>query len=90
MWCRLVVEPSLSIPHMGYAIGRQIGGAVVRNRLRRRLRAIMSAREMELTPGWYLIGVSTAARNFGYAQLESSVSRLIRAIHSRSDQKLPQ
>ena len=85
-----MVDPSLSIPHMGYAIGRPIGNAVVRNRLRRRLRAIMRTRQNDLFPGWYLIGVSAAARNFGYAQLESSVNRLILAIHSHSDQKSPQ
>lgn len=83
----MVVDPSLSIPHMGYAIGRQIGGAVVRNQLRRRLQAIMRTRQNDLSPGWYLIGVSASARNFGYAQLEGSVSRLIRAIHSQSLQK---
>lgn len=83
----MVVDPSLSIPHMGYAIGRQIGGAVVRNQLRRRLQAIMRTRQNDLSPGWYLIGVSASARNFGYAQLESSVSRLIRSIHSQSLQK---
>lgn len=72
---------------MGYAIGRPIGNAVVRNRLRRRLRAIMRTRQNDLSPGWYLIGVSASARHFGFAQLESSVSRLIRAIHSHSVQK---
>ncbi len=72
---------------MGYAIGRPIGGAVVRNRIRRRLRAIMRTRQNDLTPGWYLIGVSAKARNFGYAQLESSVSRLIQAIQLHSIQK---
>ena len=82
-----MVDPNLSIPHMGYAIGRQIGGAVVRNQLRRRLQAIMRTSQNDLSPGWYLIGVSASARNFGYAQLESSVSRLIRAIHSHSVQK---
>ncbi|MGH9190794.1 MAG: ribonuclease P protein component [Acidimicrobiales bacterium] len=28
-------------PRVGYAIGRNLGGAVVRNRLRRRLRAVV-------------------------------------------------
>lgn len=83
----MVIDQSLSIPHMGYAIGRPIGGAVVRNRLRRRLRAIISHREQDLSPGWYLIGVSPATRNYDYAQLESSVSRLIQAIRTQIAQK---
>jgi ribonuclease P protein component len=87
LWCRLVVDPNLSIPHIGYAIGRQIGGAVVRNRLRRRLRAIMSTHQTDFSPGWYLIGVSEAARSYDYSQLESSASRLIQAIRTQNLQK---
>ncbi len=83
----MLVDPSLSFPHVGYAIGRQIGGAVERNRLRRRLRAIMSTHDMDLSPGWYLFGVSVAARTYGYAQLEASMGRLIRAIQAHSAQK---
>ena len=82
-----MVDPNLSIPHIGYAIGRQIGGAVVRNRLRRRLRAIMSTHQTDFSPGWYLIGVSEAARSYDYSQLESSASRLIQAIRTQNLQK---
>jgi len=87
LWCRFVVDPNLSIPHMGYAIGRQIGGAVVRNRLRRRLRAIMKTHATDMSPGWYLIGVSEAVRTFGFAQLVSNATRLIRAIQTNAVQK---
>ncbi len=80
LWCRLVVDPKLSISHVGYAIGSHIGGAVGRNRLRRRLRAIMKTHQADLAPGLYLIGVGQAARTYRYSQLESSASRLISAI----------
>lgn len=86
----MLVDPTLSFPHVGYAIGRQIGGAVERNRLRRRLRAIMSTHDMELAPGWYLFGVSGAARTYGYTQLEANVGRLIRGIRTRGVQKSEQ
>ncbi|MEO5974574.1 MAG: ribonuclease P protein component [Ilumatobacteraceae bacterium] len=84
LWCRFVVDPSLSIPHMGYAVGRQIGGAVVRNRLRRRLREIMKSHETDVSPGWYLIGVSQTGRTYRFAQLAGSANRLIRAIQTHS------
>lgn len=67
---------------MGYAIGRHIGGAVVRNSLRRRLRAIMKTHQTELSPGWYLIGVSETVRTYGFAQLAGNAARLIQAIQS--------
>ncbi len=41
---------------MAFSIGRSVGSAPVRNRIRRRLRAIARARSGQLTPGWYLVG----------------------------------
>jgi ribonuclease P protein component len=45
-------------PRAGFAIGKGTGGAVVRNRMRRRLRAALRARlaEGRLPPGTYLLG----------------------------------
>lgn len=83
----MLVDPNLSFPHVGYAIGRQIGGAVERNRLRRRFRAIMSTHDMDLAPGWYLFGASVAVRTYGYPQLEANIGRLIRVIRTRGVQK---
>lgn len=83
----MLVDPTLSFPHVGYAIGRQIGGAVVRNRLRRRLRAIMTTYEGEIAPGWYLFGASVAVHTYGFAQLEANFGRLIMAIQAPSAQR---
>ena len=82
-----MVDQNLSMPHMGYAIGRQIGGAVVRNRLRRRLRAIMKTHETDMSPGWYLVGVSQTGRSYGFAQLAGNATRLIQAIQTHAVQK---
>ena len=46
-------------PDVAYAIGRPVGTAVARNRLRRRLRAVVDT--VELAPGTYLISASPAA-----------------------------
>ena len=56
---------------VAYAIPRTTGPAVVRNRLRRRLRAVV--RELPLEPGDYLISASQGAAELPYAQLRGYV-----------------
>ena len=50
-------------PAVAFAISRRVGGAVVRNRLRRQLRVASSdaADRAELGPGWYLVMVAPDA-----------------------------
>jgi RNase P protein component len=50
-------------PCVAFAIGRRVGSAVVRNRLRRRLRDEVArlASDGQLRPGAYLVGLSPAA-----------------------------
>lgn len=48
---------------MGYAISKATGGAVDRNRIRRRIRAAIGASNMPLTSGFYLVSADrTVAR----------------------------
>ena len=47
----------VELPQIGYAIGKKVGNAVVRNRIRRRLRPMVVAEASKLAPGIYLIGV---------------------------------
>jgi len=58
LWCRFRDDPAAVPPRVAFAIGRAVGPAVVRNRLRRRLRAIVgaSAATGQLPAGWILIG----------------------------------
>jgi ribonuclease P protein component len=48
-----VPEPGPSRARVSYAVGRRVGHAVTRNRIRRRLRPIMAA--LPLAPGAYLV-----------------------------------
>jgi ribonuclease P protein component len=48
-------------PQVGYAIGRHCGGAVVRNSLRRRARAVVRCAAPELARGSYLVRLEPAA-----------------------------
>lgn len=57
------------------AIGRRVGPAVVRNRLRRQVRAILVEldRERPIRPGWYLVIVNPDARGRSYADLSEDL-----------------
>lgn len=58
---------------VAYAVGRHIGGAVVRNRWRRRLRAIAAEASPDLAPGAYLIGVGRGVVELRFGELRERV-----------------
>lgn len=58
-------------PRVAYAIGRVVGPATARNRLRRRLRAIMA--EVELEPGTYLLSAGPGAARLSDQDLRADV-----------------
>lgn len=62
-----LVEPGSSEVRLGFAIGRKVGGAVVRNRLRRRLRAAVA--ELGPPPGAYLLIARPEAAGLSFAEL---------------------
>jgi ribonuclease P protein component len=86
LWCTFLPDPSASPPRVAFAIGRAVGPAVVRNQVRRRLRALLAAAPPEATlpPGWYLVGgrPSAAARTF--PQLSSDVEALIASVRAQT------
>jgi ribonuclease P protein component len=59
-------------PAVAFAIGRPHGSAVARNRLRRRLRAVVAATESDglLPPRWFLVSVAPSGRQPGYEELD--------------------
>ncbi len=69
-------------PRVAYAVGRRVGTAVARNRLRRRLRAIMRA--MPLAPGCYLVGAGPDAAGLDHAALEAELCDALDALGARS------
>jgi ribonuclease P protein component len=66
--------PSDEPPKLAFAIGRPVGTAVVRNRLRRRLRSLFAERALELPPGTYLIGAGPAAATLDHGELRRLLS----------------
>jgi ribonuclease P protein component len=64
-------------PRVAYAIGRNVGGAVVRNRIRRRLRAALQAESAQLRPGAaYLVGARPGAATSTMSELRSTLRAL--------------
>ena len=63
----------------GLATGRKLGGAVIRNRLRRRLREALRALAPSFQPGWdVLIIARPALVNATHEELTEAVARLLR------------
>lgn len=65
-----------------WAVGRKVGPAVVRNRLRRQLRAIVEelARAGRVPPGAYLVSVTPGAVGRPYEELKENVAATLRAV----------
>ena len=68
-----------NVPLVGYSIGRRHGGAVERNRLRRRLRAAVRASGPELAAGAYLVRAAPGAGELGFEELRRAVRAAARA-----------
>jgi ribonuclease P protein component len=65
-------------PRVAYAVGKRVGPAVVRNRVRRRLRAAAQAHRAELQPGGaYLFGAGPVAAVVPYAEIDAAMGRLL-------------
>lgn len=71
--------PADGPPRVAYAIGRSVGSAVVRNRIRRRLRVIVAARVDDLAPGAYLVAARREALSMPFTELEAKVGDALTA-----------
>ena len=73
----MLTDSSLQNAHVGYAIGRNVGGAVLRNRIRRQMRSLLEARSDQLPAGWYLVGAQPRVGTMSWTELGTSVDQLI-------------
>lgn len=73
----VIPEPEGRGARVGYAIGRHAGGAVVRNRVRRRLRAAL--REAAIPPGAYLIRAGRDAADLPFSALAAHLTTCLTA-----------
>ena len=66
----------LSFSRYGFSISRRVGKAVVRNRMRRRIREIL--RQVPVKPGWDIVVIArVAAAAANYAGLRQTVLELL-------------
>jgi ribonuclease P protein component len=71
-------------PAVAFAVGRRVGSAVARNRVRRQLRAVVAELAPDLAPGTYLVAYrGTADRAF--ATLRDDVRRAVAGAGARRD-----
>ncbi|CAN5206934.1 hypothetical protein BH24ACT1_BH24ACT1_04090 [soil metagenome] len=81
-----VAAPDAHPPRVAYAVGRQVGSAVVRNRVRRRLRVAAAelATAGALAPGNYLVIASPATARATFTTLRSELSRACAGLPGRT------
>ena len=80
-----VLSNDLPYNRYAFAVGRRLGGAVVRNRLRRRLKEAMGT--MRLSGGWDIIVVARRpALEASFAQLQEGLADIHRRIVRRAAQ----
>ena len=67
-------------PRVAFAISRKVGNAPRRNRLRRRLRALMATQPAGLAPASYLLSAQPGASDLSFDQLSSHLTEALRAL----------
>lgn len=63
---------------VGFSVSKKVGGAVVRNRVKRRLRAAFSSQLPFLKTGYYVFAAKPMAAEAGYRVLLGSMRYLLR------------
>ena len=66
----------LKLSRHGFSVSQRVGKAVVRNRIKRQLRALL--RQMPLAPGWDIVFiVRPRAAGSSYAELKKEIETLL-------------
>lgn len=76
-------------PRVAYAVGRSAGGAVVRNRIRRRLRSVSREAGPLLRPGAYLVGAHAGASSLSYRELRATVCEALATLATLATKEAP-
>jgi len=74
--------PESSSVDVAYAISRKVGNAVLRNRIRRRLRALLDDLNPQPKPGTYLIRCGFETGNLSYDELHNHLRKALERAHA--------
>jgi ribonuclease P protein component len=75
-------ESEVAPPRVAYAVGRRVGGAVARNRVRRRLRVAVREVRSRLRPGAsYLVGALPGAPERSATEVGADLAAAVAAAH---------
>jgi ribonuclease P protein component len=74
---RVVIDPAAAGVQVGFSTPKRIGSAVVRNKVRRQLRALMRERAPHLPAGWYFLAVEPQAVDSNWGQLGTTLDGLL-------------
>ncbi|WP_419944026.1 ribonuclease P protein component [Candidatus Poriferisodalis sp.] len=72
-------DTELERPRVAFALGRSSGNAVQRNRVRRRLRALLREHADRVRPGRYLLGVRGSASQVTYRRAQAQLLELLKS-----------
>jgi len=89
LWCSYVNDPSAAPLRVAFAIGKSVGPATKRNRIRRRLRAILqtASRQTQMNHGWLLVGVRPAVTERTFADLQNEMIDLLQRVAPRPSER---
>jgi len=74
-----VLPNDLPRSRFGFSTSKRVGKAVVRNRVRRRLKEVIRLRREDIPTGWDLVFIARPAiRRATYRQIERAVERVLR------------
>ena len=83
-----VAHPDWDRSQVAYAVSRKVGNAVERNRLRRRLRAIVADCAADLPVGAYQVRSSDGGPALDFDELKVAMSQALDKATSRSSERM--
>jgi ribonuclease P protein component len=77
-----VLPNDLAWSRFGFSASRRVGKAVVRNRVRRRMREVVRLRQTGIAPGWDLVFIARQPIvRADYQEIEEAIEQLLNKAH---------
>lgn len=74
----LIYVPGKDLPRIGLSVSNKVGHAVVRNKLKRRMRAVIGANIKDIKPCQAVFAVKSDAGELGFDAVEREITVLLR------------